>query len=69
MREQFWRLQKAANLSNSQAAEYLGVNISTIKRYRNGEINPPRAVMIALECKSKGLVTDQGEYYGRQARG
>lgn len=45
----FWQLQKAANLSNTQAAEYLGLNISTIKRYRNGQITPPKSVIIALE--------------------
>jgi len=52
---EYWRLQKAANLSNTQAAEYLGLNISTIKRYRNGKIAPPKAVIIALEsAMSKG---------------
>lgn len=45
--------QKAANISNSQAAEYLGVNISTIKRYRNGQLNTPKAVLLALEYKIK----------------
>lgn len=51
----YWHLQKAANLSNTQAAEYLGLNISKIKRYRNGQITPPKAVIIALEFAiSKG---------------
>lgn len=51
----YWQLQKATNLSNTQAAEYLGLNISTIKRYRNGQITPPKAVIIALEsAMSKG---------------
>ena len=47
--EQFWQLQKAANLTNSQAAEWLGVNISTIKRYRNGTLIAPQAVITALK--------------------
>ena len=47
----YFELQKAAQLSNSQAAEYLGVNISTIKRYRNGKLKAPKTVIMALEYK------------------
>ena len=47
----YWQLQKAANLSNSQAAEYLGVHISTVKRWRNGDVQVPKAVLLALELK------------------
>lgn len=49
MQNKFWQLQKAANLSNSQAAEELGVNISTIKRYRNGSLTTPKAILLALK--------------------
>lgn len=49
----YWQLQKAANLSNTQAAEYLGLNISTIKRYRNGKLSAPKTVIMALEVKIK----------------
>lgn len=51
----YWQLQKAANLSNTQAAEYLGLNISTIKRYRNGKLSAPKAVIMALEAKAKDI--------------
>ena len=47
----YFELQKAAQLSNTQAAEYLGVNISTIKRYRNGKLTAPKTVIMALESK------------------
>lgn len=50
-----WRLQKAANLSNTKAAEYLGLNISTIKRYRNGKLSVPKTVIMALEAKVKEI--------------
>lgn len=49
-KEEFWRLQKSANLSNTQAAEYLGVNISSIKRWRNGSTQAPKAVILAMEA-------------------
>jgi transcriptional regulator with XRE-family HTH domain len=44
----YHELQRAAGLSNSQAADYLGMNISTIKRYRNGKLKPPKLVLMAL---------------------
>lgn len=49
----FWQLQKAANLSNTQAAEWLGVNISTIKRYRNGALTAPESIILALRYRIK----------------
>lgn len=51
----YWQLQKAANLSNTQAAECLGLNISTIKRYRNGKLSAPKTVIMALEAKVKEI--------------
>lgn len=46
--KEFWQLQKAANLSNSECASFLEINISTIKRYRNGSLQAPKAVMMSL---------------------
>lgn len=46
----YHELQKEAGLSNAQAAEYLGVNLSTIRRYRNGQIKTiPKTVIMALK--------------------
>ena len=46
----YHELQKEAGLSNAQAAEYLGVNLSTIRRYRNGQIKAiPKTVIMALK--------------------
>ena len=51
----YHELQKEAGLSNAQAAEYLGVNLSTIRRYRNGQIKTiPKTVIMALEQLNKG---------------
>jgi predicted transcriptional regulator len=47
--KKYFELQKSAQLSNTQAAEYLGVNISTIKRYRNGKLTTPKAVLMSME--------------------
>ena len=47
----YFELQKTAQLSNAKAAEYLGVNISTIKRYRNGKLTAPKTVVMALQAK------------------
>ncbi|WOZ57857.1 hypothetical protein ZP9_00043 [Shewanella phage ZP9] len=57
--DKYWQLQKAANLSNTQAAEYLGLNISTIKRYRNGKLSAPKTVIMALEAKVKKINNEQ----------
>lgn len=57
---EYWRLQKAANLSNSQAAEYHKVNISTIKRWRNGSVTPPVSVIRDLKYRIKyGVLEDE----------
>lgn len=55
---QFWRLQKQCGLTNQQAANYLGLNISTIKRYRNGKLRAPKPVMMVMnELAAKALKT------------
>jgi len=46
---EFWRLQKTANLSNSQAAEWLGVNSRQITRWRTANPEAPKAVVLALK--------------------
>lgn len=45
----YFELQKKAGLSNAQASAYLGISISTIKRYRNGQIEAPKTVIMCLE--------------------
>jgi predicted transcriptional regulator len=52
-KKEFWRLQKVANLSNKEASEYLGVSKRTIERYRVGSIEPPKAVILAMEALIK----------------
>ena len=44
----YHELQKSCDLSNSQAATYLGVNERTIRRYRSGKVTPPKAVIMCL---------------------
>ena len=60
MTMKYFDLQKAAQLSNTQAAEYLCVNISTIKRYRNGKLTTPKAVLMAMEFYISKQLTNQG---------
>ena len=52
MGNKFWQLQKAANLSNAQAAKWLGVKERQISRWRN-EYKAPRAVILALQYRIK----------------
>jgi len=52
----FWRLQKAANLSNREAAKYLDVSLRSIVKWRT-DYEPPRAVILAMEA----LVREQGD--------
>jgi ribosome-binding protein aMBF1 (putative translation factor) len=49
----YWILQKDCGLSNQQAADYLEMGISTIKRYRNGKKTPPISVIRDLTALSK----------------
>ena len=59
LNNEFWRLQKAANLSNSQAAEWLGVNTRQITRWRTDASPPPEAVILALQYRIKfGVLKD-----------
>jgi len=46
-------LQKMAGLDNPSAAKFLGVNLTTIKRWRNGKAETPKAVIKLLEYKIK----------------
>ncbi len=51
----FWQLQKEADLTNKQCAEYLDTNIRTIGRWRIDTPSAPKAVILALE----DLITKQ----------
>lgn len=44
----FWQLQKAANLSNTQAASLLGVSCRQVGRWRVQGANVPKAVMMVM---------------------
>jgi len=48
----YFELQKSAQLTNQAAADLFEVNISTIKRWRNGKLKAPRAVIMVLESIS-----------------
>ena len=51
-KSKFWQLQKTANLSNKQCAEYLGVNVRSIERWRLNTPSvkeAPKAAILALE--------------------
>ena len=50
---QFWQLQKAANLTNAQCAEYLGISKRSVERYRANQKEAPKACLLALEYKVK----------------
>lgn len=45
------KLQSEANLSNTQASELFEVDISTIKRWSNGSVCAPRAVIMVLSAR------------------
>lgn len=44
----FWRLQKAANLTNKQAAEFIGVNVRQVERWRVDNPPAPKAAIKLL---------------------
>jgi DNA-binding XRE family transcriptional regulator len=46
--EKFLLLQREMGLTNQRTAELLDVNISTVKRWKNGSIKVNRSVIIAL---------------------
>ena len=50
---EFWRLQKAASLSNKDAAKWLGVTTRQITRWRVAEPEAPKAVIMCLEYRIK----------------
>lgn len=50
---EFWRLQKTANLSNLAVAEWLGVSKRVICKWRSGESEAPKAVIMSLEYRIK----------------
>jgi len=48
----FNELQLECGFTNPQVAEFLQVDISTIKRYRNGSISVPHSTMLSLSLVS-----------------
>jgi transcriptional regulator with XRE-family HTH domain len=48
MMEEFKRLQKAAGFTGRGVAEFLGIDYATVKRYRNGDLEVPKLVIMAL---------------------
>ncbi len=51
--DQFKRLQKALDFSNSMIAAWFEVTISTVKRWRNGSTDVPKSVILALSYRLK----------------
>lgn len=51
--KKFWQLQKAANLSNKECAEWLKVTTRSIVKWRKNEPEAPHAVIIALQYRIK----------------
>lgn len=49
----FWQLQKAANLSNKECAEWLKVTTRSIVKWRKSDPEAPHAVIIALQYRIK----------------
>ncbi len=50
---EFWKLQKAANLSNKECADWLKVTTRSIVKWRKSEPEAPHAVIIALQYRIK----------------
>ena len=53
MDKKFWQLQKAANLSNKECAEWFKVTTRSIVKWRKGDPEAPHAVMLALQYRIK----------------
>jgi len=59
MNKKFWQLQKAANLSNKECAEWLNVTTRSIVKWRKGDPEAPHAVIIALKYRIKyGVINE-----------
>lgn len=48
----FKQLQLATGLTNEQVAEYLDIGISSVKRYKSGERDAPKWVLLAMVDKA-----------------
>ena len=58
----FWQLQKEADLTNKECAEYLETNIRTVGRWRIDKPSAPKAVILALEAYiTKQRVNDESK--------
>lgn len=51
--KQFWQLQKVANLSNKECAEWLKVTTRSIVKWRKSDPEAPHAAIIALQYRIK----------------
>lgn len=47
----FKQLQESTGLTNEQTAEYLDIGISSVKRYKSGERDAPKWVLLAMMDK------------------
>lgn len=55
----FWRLQKAANLTNSQCAKWLGVTPRNISRWRVSDSRDLAVLALAYRVKYGDIDVDQ----------
>ncbi|CAM0042416.1 hypothetical protein VPHK435_0033 [Vibrio phage K435] len=53
MSDEFWQLQRDANLSNKECAEWLKVTTRSIVKWRKSKPESPHAVIIALQYRIK----------------
>lgn len=55
----YHQLQLEAGLSNSEAANFLGVSASSIRKWRSGQHEAPPAVIMCLQSKIQGKPVDK----------
>ncbi len=57
---EFWRLQKAADMDNHQAAAFLGVRLDTVKKWRAGKPAPLAVIkLMQYHLLYKGLKNEE----------
>lgn len=52
-KNEFWRLQKAADLSNKECASLLGVTVRSIEKWRVSKPEAPKAAILVLKSVSE----------------
>ena len=55
----YYQLQLEAGLSNSEAANFLGVSPSSIRKWRSGQHEAPQAVIMCLLSKAQNKPVDK----------